>query len=138
MKRGFIILFAGIVFVGCGFLAGYLAGSYIFHEDEPEPAQVDPIDQTAITQNEEEEINDVLSNHIEQSPEPTYYGVQYLVILEDNHLCFYEVNGQTKKQIKSTEITRDMYPDNDIKELETGIYTGTLEGGLEILENFTS
>ncbi len=133
MKRNLLLLCIGIVFVGTGFLAGYFAGSYFFEGQMPEPTPVATADtMTAQAEN----ANEALSQQVDITPEPTYAGVRYLVVLEEESLHLYEVEGDRKKQLRKNEIETQLYPESDIRELEDGIYAGTLEGALEILENF--
>lgn len=133
MKRNLILLCIGIIFVGSGFFVGYLAGNKVLGNEEN--VQNQPVE--VLTQQPQEEYPEPTQTPL-PTPEPTYVGVQYKIILQNNALCLYEVNGTQEKQLRSIEVEEDMYPDTDVAELKKGMFVGTLEGGLEILENFSS
>lgn len=125
------MLFTGIIFVGCGFLTGFIIAN------EKPPAIIDEISYTTPPL-ASIEANPVVSTNIEATKEPEYYGVRYLIKLNGNNLCLYELDGENKKELKSTEINASLFPENDIKEIKNGIFSGTKEGALEIYENFIS
>jgi hypothetical protein len=135
MKKNMMFLLIGVIFVGTGFLAGYFAGSYFLGDNTAEPVPT-PVATEDVLEAKAEDAQNVSSQEIVETPEPTYAGVRYLVRLEKNSLCLYEVNGENEKKIKSNNIESNLYPQSDIRELTAGIYTGTLEGGLELLESF--
>lgn len=64
--------------------------------------------------------------------------ITYRVILKNNMLSLYEINGEDKKLITSMEINPEFYPQDDISELKEGIEAYCKEDGYEILENFAN
>lgn len=132
VKRNLFFLLIGVIFVGAGFLTGYFAGSW-FYEGEPLPTPTAM--QDTVTAHAEK-TDETASQEAEDEPEPTYAGIQYLVALEGENLCLYEVDGEQKKRLRKNPIETALYPESDIRELTAGIYAGTLESALEILESF--
>lgn len=82
----------------------------------------------------------VLSHRLEEEEieeeEPKI--ITYRVILEENMLYLYEVNGEAKKLITKMEINPEFYPAEDISKLKKGIDAYCKEDGYEILENFAN
>ena len=63
---------------------------------------------------------------------------KYLLRLENQTLTLYELSDLCERVIKSTNINKSYYPNEDILRLEEGIKAETLQQGFEILENFTN
>ncbi len=82
----------------------------------------------------------VLSHRLEEEEikeeEPKI--ITYRVILENETLSLYEVNGKAKKLITKMDINPEIYPAEDISKLKKGIEAYCKEDGYEILENFAN
>jgi len=74
----------------------------------------------------------------EPSEEPAPIPIYYILKNEENKLNLYEIDGEAKKVIKSTEFSPEMFPLEDRVLLKEGIKALSLEEGIEILENFIS
>lgn len=64
--------------------------------------------------------------------------VYYYLQSEGNLLNLYEIDGASKKSVKSVPINPEMFPLEDRQLLKEGIKANTLEEGIEIIENFVS
>ena len=74
-----------------------------------------------------------------EPPEATETPVIYYSLQSDGNLLkLYEVNGDTKKAVKSVPFNPEMFPAEDRQLLEKGIKANTLEEGIETMENFVS
>ena len=74
----------------------------------------------------------------EENEEVTPPVIFYIVKLSDKTLSLYEVNGENEKLITSMEINPELYPKEDIENLQKGISVTFKEDGYEILENFAN
>ena len=72
------------------------------------------------------------------SPSPISDAITHLVRLDGSTLTLYEVNGENYTVVKSLDIDISYYPNEDIQELNTGIFAYSKESGFEILENFAN
>ena len=70
--------------------------------------------------------------------EPATQSVYYYLQSEENMLNLYEINGDSRKIVKSVEVNLQMFPREDRELLKNGIMALTLEEGIEIIENFVS
>ena len=80
----------------------------------------------------------VVTTEPESTPEATVQPIYYYLQSEENMLNLYEINGESKKLVKSVEVNLQMFPQEDRELLKNGIMALTLEEGIEIIENFVS
>ena len=73
---------------------------------------------------------------IEDEPEAVI--IYYTLQSEGDVLHLYEINGESRRAIKSLPINPEMFPQEDRELLKSGIKADTLEEGIEIIENFVS
>lgn len=130
-KKIAVFTLVGITFVCVGFSSGYLIGNFIYKPEPSIPPQ-EIVDQSTVTLNQEIEEP--------KTPEPTQEVVitHYLVKSEQNVLSIYEVSQGGSKLLKSYEVSIDMFPVEDQRQLEQGLEAPTKEAALEIAENFIS
>ena len=70
----------------------------------------------------------------EKAPEPEYY----LIDAENGEIKLYFVKGETVTELRSENISTEVFPKEDIIMLSEGIKTDTSEEALEVWENFIS
>ena len=69
---------------------------------------------------------------IEQEP----VQISYMVSCEDGRLCLYSVSGEGRELIREESIDPGLYPEEDRRKLEKGIFASDLENALAVWENF--
>lgn len=115
-------------------IAGVIA-AYILTDNSPD------IKSEGTPQNGDESVeiyHPVVTSEPEETAEITPEPVYYMVVAEENKLCLYEIEGDRKKVVKSSNIALDIFPEEDIELLKNGIHALSLEEGVEIMENFIS
>ncbi len=128
-KNGFIISVTAILGI-----SGIIC-AYILTDNSSDI----PIEENASNKEESVEIyHPVITSEPEPAPEKTAEPIYYMLVAEGNKLVLYEINGDTKKAVKSAAITPEIFPEEDIELLKSGIHALSLEEGIEIMENFIS
>lgn len=142
-RYGFLFsLLVGIIFVGGGFVAGYLTSTLLVSSAVPPAEAVSAVPTPAPTQRfihapySPTPTDEVYYND-ENSPQPFYYGTHYIVCIINDDINLIESDGEEEKILKKSKINMNSFPDSDIQLLKNGITKGTLEGALEIWESFT-
>ncbi|MCX7714520.1 MAG: hypothetical protein N2171_02165 [Clostridia bacterium] len=131
MKKYFLYLAIGIIFVGSGFLCGYFLGNLLYEGSFQTNGLSDYVQ-------EEQDISALSEPTQYATLNPTTNLIYYMVKSQENLLCIYEINNGTNHLIKSFEISPDMFPKDDMLQLEKGISANTKEEAFQIVENFTS
>ena len=62
----------------------------------------------------------------------------YTVIIENGRLCLFKEENNERTLISSEEISENIYPAADIRELKAGINFDSMEKAQELFENFVS
>ena len=128
MKKEILgMLFTGIIYVGLGFAAGFMMSELLIEDTMP------PAEAVLMVETPAPILHTPAPSY---SPELEYYGVRYIVAASGDELILYEADGINKKVLRKSKFNMNAFPDNDIKELQNGINTGTLEGALEVWESF--
>lgn len=135
IKKGIFMVMVGIVFVGTGFLFGYMFGNILYTPAEPEPIAELSLPQTVAEEVSPAPTVPILSPTLPpEQAESNYYLVQSI----GNSIYIYEIINDTKSTVKVFDVSLDMFPSEDIKMLENGIKTDTVQEAYSIIENFTS
>lgn len=132
----------GIIFMGTGFLFGYILSS-VYTKSYTTPSA-----QSSLTREISDEsvapappadlISPVPSQTFIPSSPTSANGVYYFVQGSNNNLYIYEINGSEKELIKTFAATLDILPAADKSLLENGIKADSLSEAYCIAENFTS
>ncbi len=127
MKEGHIkLIISGISLVVGIFIISIVVGFFAGREEENQEHQ--KIEVNHITG----EVSEAADT---KAPEIVSY---YLINEEDGELRLYYVEGENSVRLRSEEISKEIFPKEDMVMLSEGIKTDTSEEALEVWENFIS
>ena len=118
-----LIIASYVLLIAVFFMCGYAFGNYKIEPADVAVATYEPVSEAAVNAVKMDEKEEV---------------TVYMVLMENDVLNLYSVNGGEKILLGSEKISANIFPREDIEMLKNGITTDNLAEAQELFENFVS